>query len=396
MASPAHSVIQSFYQAVNRRDILAAMNLVDDNCLYQDLNFSQPFQGKEAVQKLLEESCNGIPDDLQFVIDDITVGDPLAVGVFWHVELDGTPFPNSRGASFYRLSEKSGKLVLARDVVESPFKPGHAAFFIIRLVTPLIRRQLKRKQQNKAAALAPSSPPPKTQRGISIMLWVLSAAYTYFLLLSPPGQFVPGEPAWAIQPDTLQEVLDESINFFFILPILNAVGMTYMAAPTVHPATEALFNFALAWIFMFLPLLLADQRGRHLPKVPIWGMAMFLTNVFLGPYMALRAMAPLPQVQEKSQKGGLARVFGWTGLGVGAIALGCFFVGSPEFGGLTERLQYFGEHLMISRVTVAFCVDLVLFTIFQAVLLGAVEPSSSKARWLRFVPFWGLAIWLII
>ena len=228
------------------------------------------------------------------------------------------------------------------------------------------------------------------------MLWVLSAAYIYLLLLSPSGQLIPGEPAWAIQPETLQEVLNESINFFFILPILNAVGITYMAAPTVHPATESLFNFALAWIFMFLPLLLADQRGRNLPQVPTWGMAMFLTNAFLGPYMALRAMAPLPQAQEKTQKGWLARVFGWTGLVVGAIALAWFFIGRPEFGGLTERVTYFVEQLIASRLTIAFCVDLILFALFQAVLLGAVEPSDSQVRWLRFVPFWGLAIWLII
>ncbi|MDJ0706796.1 MAG: nuclear transport factor 2 family protein [Leptolyngbyaceae cyanobacterium MO_188.B28] len=396
MTASAHRVIQSFYEAVNRRDIPAAMDLVDDDCLYQDLNFPHPFQGKEAVQKLLEDSCKGMPNDLQFVIDDITEGDPLAVGVLWHVELGGAPFPNGRGASFCRVSEKTGKLVFARDLVEPPFKPGDAAFFIIRLVTPLIRRQLKGKQRNSEDAIAPSSQLGASQPRLSVVLWMLSAAYLYLLLLSPPGQLIPGEPAWAIQPDTLREVIDESINFFFILPILNGIGMMYMKAPTVNPVTEALFNFAEAWIFMFLPLLLADKRGRNLPKVPIWGMAMFLTNVFLTPYMALRAAAPAAPSQEKCQKGRLARGFGWTGVCVGAIALTWVFIGRPEFGGLTERAQYFGEQLMTNRVTVAFCVDLVLFTVFQAVLMGAVEPLGSQARWLRFIPFWGLAIWLII
>lgn len=144
MATPAHLIIQSFYEAVNRRDIPTAITLVDDHCTYEDLNFPHPFQGKDAIQQLLEESCQGIPNDLQFVIDDMTIGDPLAVGVLWHVELDGAPFPNSRGASFYRLSETTGKLVFARDIVEPPLKPGSLAFFIIRLVTPLIRQQLKR------------------------------------------------------------------------------------------------------------------------------------------------------------------------------------------------------------------------------------------------------------
>ncbi|MGF1494395.1 MAG: hypothetical protein ACFBSC_18520 [Microcoleaceae cyanobacterium] len=262
---------------------------------------------------------------------------------------------------------------------------------ILQRVTPIIR-QLNRKQQNHTVS---SNPTGHTQWRIAALLWVLSAAYIYFLLLSPPGQLIPGEPAWAIQSETLQEVLNESINFFFVLPILNAVNITFMKAPMVHPLTQALFNFAEAWIFMFLPLLLADQRGRNLPRLPIWGMAMFLTNAFLCPYMALRVMAPLPETQE-SQKGVLARGFGWTGLVVGLIATVWAVVGRPEFGSVTARIQYFGEQLMTNRVTVAFCIDLVLFAIFQAVLLGAVEPSGSKVRWLRFFPFWGLAIWLII
>ncbi|CDN16402.1 FIG00562380: hypothetical protein [Richelia intracellularis] len=71
------------------------------------MNFPQSFQGKEGLQQLLEESCKRIPDDLLFVIDNISTGENLAVGVLWHVELDGIPFPNGRGVSFYRLSATS-------------------------------------------------------------------------------------------------------------------------------------------------------------------------------------------------------------------------------------------------------------------------------------------------
>ena len=179
-----------------------------------------------------------------------------------------------------------------------------------------------------------------------------------------------------------------------------------MEAPQLHPVLEGLFNLAEAWIFMFLPLLLADRRERKLSKVTVWGLAMFLTNAIMGPYMALRASAPLAaqtvpktaaqttaQIDMPSK--GLARIFGLTGLIVGSTALGWFFVGRPEFGDLAERLRYFGEQLLTNRLTLAFCVDLVLFSIFQAVLLGAVEPPGSQRRWLRFVPFWGLAAWLV-
>ncbi len=143
ITTTAKQVIESIYEAINRRDIPAAMEFIDDDCVYQDLNFPQPFIGKKAVKKLFEESVKGIPDDLKFVIDDITTEDPLAVGILWHVELDGIPFPNGRGVSFYRLSEETRKLVFARDIIESPVKLGKAAFFIIRLVMPLVRRTFK-------------------------------------------------------------------------------------------------------------------------------------------------------------------------------------------------------------------------------------------------------------
>ncbi len=394
--TPNHLVIQSIYEAINRRDIPAAMELIDDDCIYEDLNFPQPFLGKDAVRKLFEESCQGVPDDLQFVIDDLTQGEQNALGVLWHVELDGIPFPNGRGVSFYRLSEKTGKLVFARDLVEPPIKPGKVSFWIIRLVTPLIRLLLKSKKDDSGGTISVSDRENrKSQPLLSVLLWGIAAAYIYILLLSPPGQIVPGEPVWAIKPETIQEIIDESLNFFLILPLLNLSGIHYLEAPIVHPSLEALFNFAEAWIFMFLPLLLADRRTSNLPKVPIWCMTMFLTNAILTPYMALRYSLPVPPEKDEFQKDWLGIIFGWIGLTVGIIALIWGFIGRPEFGDLAQRAQYFGAQLMTNRVMLAFCVDLVLFGIFQAVLLGAVIPEDKRMRWLRFVPFWGLAAWLI-
>jgi hypothetical protein len=51
------------------------------------------------------------PDDLKFVIEDITEGDPFRAGVQWHVECgDGVFFPFSRGCSFIRVNER-GQIV---------------------------------------------------------------------------------------------------------------------------------------------------------------------------------------------------------------------------------------------------------------------------------------------
>jgi hypothetical protein len=73
----------------------------------------------------------------------------LTFGCTWHVEIAGEPFPNARGASFYEISKESGKLIYARDVVESPMKLGEASFSIIRVVAPLVKEQILAEKQKK-------------------------------------------------------------------------------------------------------------------------------------------------------------------------------------------------------------------------------------------------------
>ena len=139
----AYKTIQAMYTAINHRDLAGAMALVDEHCIYEDLNFRRTFTGKAAVKTLFEDALSSVPKDFCFIIDDITTGDDHAVGLIWHVELNGVPFPNTRGSSFYRISPTSGKLIFARDSVESPIKPGKVAFALIRAVTPLARWLLK-------------------------------------------------------------------------------------------------------------------------------------------------------------------------------------------------------------------------------------------------------------
>lgn len=145
----ASETIRAMYDAINRRDLDGAIATIDDNCTYEDFNFSKPFVGKDAIYQLFKDSCENIPDGLLFVIDDITQSAPKtvggSVGLMWHVELDGIPFPNGRGVSFYRLSDSTGKVIRARDVVEPPVKPGKVAFSMMRLASPLVRRLLKSK-----------------------------------------------------------------------------------------------------------------------------------------------------------------------------------------------------------------------------------------------------------
>jgi hypothetical protein len=246
---------------------------------------------------------------------------------------------------------------------------------------------------------------------VSLLLWLATIGYIAVLLLAPPD-LLPGEPVWAIRSETIDEVLGESLNFFFVLPLLNAIGIHVIEAATLHPASEAFFNFAEAWILMFLPLLWADAKGDRLPRTLIWGGAMFLTNIFLMPYMALRlradtavtspAVDPTQAPNQASThsatptKGPIAQVFGWVGIVVGSIAVSWVAFARPEFGSLADRGAFWLHQLTHDRVTLAFGCDLVLFWVFQIWLIGDIEPPASPTRGLRFIPFWGLAFWLVL
>nr|CAD1825242.1 unnamed protein product [Ananas comosus var. bracteatus] len=113
------------------------------------------------------------------------------------------------------------------------------------------------------------------------------AAYVVWLFLLP---YAPGDPVWAIKQSTISDLLGLSLNFFFILPLMNSVGIHVIEAPVLHPVAEGLFNFVIGWTFLFAPLLFTDRRrDRYKGSLDLlWGCQMFLTNVFLIPYMAIR------------------------------------------------------------------------------------------------------------
>ncbi|OEL14262.1 hypothetical protein BAE44_0024720 [Dichanthelium oligosanthes] len=104
-AATAADVVREFYDGVNRRDLAAVEPLIAEDCVYEDLVFPRPFVGRERILGFFGEFMGTISPDLQFVIDDISPEDSAAVGVTWHLEWRGRPFPFSRGCSFYRLLE---------------------------------------------------------------------------------------------------------------------------------------------------------------------------------------------------------------------------------------------------------------------------------------------------
>ncbi|XP_057758872.1 uncharacterized protein LOC130979442 [Arachis stenosperma] len=138
----AADVVRNFYGGINSRDLDSVEDLIALNCVYEDLVFPRPFVGRKEILEFFRHFTNATSTDLQFVIDDLSTNDHSSVGVTWHLEWKGKPFPFSRGCSFYRLEVINGKkqITYGRDCVEPAIKPGDAALAIIRGVTWLLQQ----------------------------------------------------------------------------------------------------------------------------------------------------------------------------------------------------------------------------------------------------------------
>merc|ERR1711871_1736879 len=377
--------------------------LVDEAVVYEDLNFPEPFSGAAGVRQLFEESCSGIPDDLLFVVDDITEGDDLKCGVCWHVDLGGVPFPNGRGASFYRLDPQSRKLVYARDLVEPPFKPGGAAFVIIRAVAPLVATLMK-KESGPAVPKATAVPTPPSPPFAAAALAAAAAFYTYSLILSPTGQFAPGDPVWQISPETVKEVTDEHQ---LLLCQRRAAGSgdgfpRRRASPGVRGPLQP--RECLQFHVSPGPAAVGAGSGHEhvgvvvVPDVP-HERSPYLLPVPARGDIGGTASGFRIRVQVRLRDGdylaGLRPYWG----GHGLVSVGWALAARPELGGdLAARADFFRVLLTSDRVAFAFVVDLGLYSIWQAVLLGELGRQRGRPvpPVFRFLPFLGLAFFLAL
>ncbi|XP_076916372.1 uncharacterized protein LOC143576064 [Bidens hawaiensis] len=138
----ASDVVRRFYEGINSRNLSTVVDLIAHDCVYEVLVFPQPIVGRKAILEFFEKFIYTISQDLQFVIDDISGEDTSAVGVTWHLEWKGKPFPFSKGCSFYRLKVVDGcrQIIYGRDIVEPAVKPGDFALVAIRGVTWLLQQ----------------------------------------------------------------------------------------------------------------------------------------------------------------------------------------------------------------------------------------------------------------
>uniref|UniRef100_A0A803KV38 Uncharacterized protein n=1 Tax=Chenopodium quinoa TaxID=63459 RepID=A0A803KV38_CHEQI len=184
------------------------------------------------------------------------------------------------------------------------------------------------------------------------------------------------------------------------------VGIHAIEAPVLHPVSEGLSNFVVAWTFMFAPLLYTDfKNGRYKGSLDaLWGLQMFLTNTFMIPYMAIRLNeADASDYPRKpSQLGTVmikgAPVVGLIGGAVCAISIPWALFGrmDGDFGSVNDRLNFLLSYLGSDRLAYAFSWDIVLYTIFQPWLIGEnlLNVSEDRLTFVKYARYIHTSSWL--
>jgi len=373
-----------YFEAWNRRDMDAAASLFTNDVEYDDTVFPEPFSGSENLKRHLKKCADVFPATFSFEVDDIVSNDGKAL-VKWHVENDGTALPFSRGCSFYEFDQFGRQIKRGIDIVEpaGPVKPGGANLFL---------DSMKKKLTEEPIRLVPTA------------IWV---AYMYVVFFS--DGILPGANALVLEERTWKEVLDLSLNFFLVSPLLNLPF-----SPVVHPMLEGVFNLLLAWAAMFAGFLSDDRRDKPnlIPMLPVVVFMQLLTSAFLLPYLATRSSENCETAVDRQELTLPARLCESPALGgsmaaIGSISIAWALMGrTADFGDLAARWSSFLDLLSIDRVGSSFIVDLVIFGLLGQWWLvdddlkrrGIFDAEeNSQLRFVaKYVPFFGMAAYLCL
>ena len=380
-SKPMISAPERYFAAWNQRDMDAAVQVFADDCQYEDTVFPEPFDGKQALKKHLLLCEESLPSTFSFVIDDIAdAGDKL--GVKWHVENNGEQMPFTRGLSFYTVDVATGLVKTGIDEVEPA---------VLKLGAPsLLVETMKAKISEEPVRLVP------------LVSWV---AYMYIVFFS--DGILPGANALQLEQRTWEEVLNLSLNFFFVSPLLNLPF-----APVVHPMLEGVFNLLLSWAALFAGFFGDEREDKPniFPVLPTVVGMQFLTSAFLLPYLTLRSSENLSSPVSQSELSKPAQIVESRLFApfLGTVGTGAFFWGTlarfDDFGGWNERVASFWDLMSVDRVGSSFLVDLAIFAVFQGWLIDddlrrrgiADDECTTLRNAAKYLPFFGMVVYMTV
>ncbi|KAG0447018.1 hypothetical protein HPP92_028531 [Vanilla planifolia] len=129
-------LVQDFYDRLNKKDIGKLDELMDSNCLFEDMAFPRPFQ-KEEAHLFLKQLSTAMGQNVKFCIDDVYEEGKTNAGVRWHLEWKKRAIPLTKGCSFFYCSENADRLLIKKACVfiEPSVKPGAVVLEILKNIT---------------------------------------------------------------------------------------------------------------------------------------------------------------------------------------------------------------------------------------------------------------------
>lgn len=202
----------------------------------------------------------------------------------------------------------------------------------------------------------------------------------------PVPAFIPMTPGWPAGDADFASVIEDSYHFFYLSELLGNAD-----APYVIPPRLAIFNIVEAWIFAMLPALWMDTR-RRIARPALVGswllLGINLTNAFLAPYLAITELRDSNDEAARSSPPSslFPRIFG----AIASAVVG-YAIYQSSFVATAADWTDFWALVQTDRSYLAFCVDPIVFSIFQPLILRRVKTTAET---IDYVPFFGLLAWL--
>lgn len=130
---PAGQAVRGLYDAFNARDVEAAASFLSDDCVYEDLlmgeatvcrskaSFIRALKYHPAfIMSSMSSSTLPMPN-LNVVVDSVAEA-KHAVGVEWHVEVNGRRLWLGRGLSHAIVDPETGLITRVVDICEAPWR----------------------------------------------------------------------------------------------------------------------------------------------------------------------------------------------------------------------------------------------------------------------------------
>lgn len=236
-------------------------------------------------------------------------------------------------------------------------------------------------------------------------------SFVGYVFISP---YAPGTVPNMLDPAVLRQVGGLTLNYFCVLPTLLP-GL----APKFSPVMEGVFNLLLAYAALLSGFLVDGRKAGSSSKsvnffLPFAAAGLALTNTAFLPYLVLRPLhkkeepcirkEEVPEVElQLGESKRLLAVYGLAGL----YSVWWGFFGRSEFGGLSERWASLMTLASTDRLMFAFCVEAILFWVFQGWLVDDDMMRRKGGReggglgevivpWVaKVVPFVGLFVYMI-